>query len=113
MAQWQGYASGNTHATRVEDSESALRLAVDSFRLARTPKDRTDQAKRVRRLAKRVLWARLRPLKARSAAAKPLQLRNLSAQGRGTRSLEHREAKMREEGIKGILIEFNAQEALI
>ena len=110
MAQWLGHFSGHTHATKVEDAEEALRHAVTVFRAAGTG-DHPRKAKSVRGLAERLLSARLKLLKARIAALEPV------AEGReqnaaGIEALRVREAQTRADGVKGILAEFGALDAL-
>ena len=71
MAQWLGQFSGHTHATKLEDAETALRHAVAVFRAA-GPDDHGRKSKAVRNLAERLLAARLKLLKARLAALEPV-----------------------------------------
>lgn len=105
MAQWLGQYSSNTHSTRVEDLETALRRAVTAFHTAESHGVRKTMAKAIRNLAKRLLSARLRLLKARIA---DLEVRN-----RNLQSLGQREEQTRNDGVNGILAEFNASDASI
>jgi hypothetical protein len=73
MAQWMGQFSGHTHATRVEDAEASLRHAVEVFRSTGSDPDREQKAKTVNRLAKRLMMARSKLMKARIAAAREVQ----------------------------------------
>jgi hypothetical protein len=111
MAQWLGQYSGNNHATRVEDAEAALRHAVTVFREAGSSKMRKTKAKAVQNLANRLLSVRLRLLKARMAAMEPVSA-DAEKPSSGIESLRQREAKMREGGLLGILVEFAAQDAV-
>lgn len=105
MAQWLGQYSGNTHSTRVEDLEAALRQGVAAFHTAKLHGVRQTKAKAVRHLAKRLLSARLRLFKARIA--------DLEVGNRNLQSLRQREEQTRNEGVNGILAEFNASDASI
>jgi hypothetical protein len=112
MAQWLGQFSGDTHATRVEDAEAALHHTVVVFRAASSDEDRKRKAKSVRNLASRLLSARLKLLKARVAALKPVA-ENAKGQSCGIESLQQREAKMRAEGLNGIFIEFGVPNSMV
>ncbi|MBI3759170.1 MAG: hypothetical protein HY269_05380 [Deltaproteobacteria bacterium] len=102
MAQWHLQFTGHTHATHVEDLELSLRQAIDAFREAASSEVREKKAKAVQNLAKRLLAARLRLLKARIAAA---------PRSTGIDSLCQREIETRSKAINGILIEFGALDA--
>jgi hypothetical protein len=109
VAQWLGQFSGHTHATKVEETEEALRHAVTAFHAA-GPGDRR-KPKAVRNLAERLLSARLKVLKARLSALEPAaESRGQNADG--IESLRAREARTRAEGVSGILAEFGAPDAL-
>jgi hypothetical protein len=110
MAQWLGQFSGHTHATRVEDAEAALHHAVGVHREAASSLDRDKQSKAVKRLANRLLTARLKLMKARIAAAKVIQTGvTLEKRTNEIAPLELRYAKMREAGLDAILREFETQ----
>jgi hypothetical protein len=73
--------------------------------------ERGRKAKSLRRLAERLLAARLKLLKARIAALEPV------ADGHelnvaGIESLKEREARTTAEGVSGILAEFGAADVL-
>jgi hypothetical protein len=68
VAQWLGQFTGRTHRTAVSDAEQLLEHAVTVFSEASSA-DRAQKAKTIRALAKRVLSARTRFLKASIAAA--------------------------------------------
>lgn len=111
MAQWLGQFSGHTHATRVEETEVALRHTVAVFCAAVSRKAQVTKAKAVRMLANRLLSARLRLLKAQIAKREPGSV-EAEKQSGGSESLRQREAKLRAEGLLGILVEFGAQDAV-
>jgi len=90
MAQWLGQFTELTHATKVQDLEASLRVAVESLRLVDSGDSRRKKAKAIYRLATRVMSARLKCLKARSA--------------------KRREETTREGSIDAILAEFGAQD---
>src|SRR5437763_46963 len=102
MAQWLGQFSGNTHATKVQDLEGALRHAVDVFRGTRSIKARRAKAYAVQNQAKKLFAARLRLLKARIAANAPIAVEEAKSRTSGVESLRKREAKTRAEGWMGI-----------
>ena len=105
MAQWAGGYSGNTHATRVADAESALKQAITAFRLHEGAAASAQGHDKVARMAERLLSARVRMLKARL-----LTLRDASAQDGSSPAqltdLEVRLKKLQEQGVAGILTEF-------
>jgi hypothetical protein len=111
VAQWLGQFSGHTHATRAEDAETTLRHAVAVFRAASSADDRNRKARSVRSLAERLLSARLKLLKARLAALQPVA-EGADKQSGNLKSLREREAQTRTDGIRGILVEFGALDAL-
>ena len=106
MAQWAGGYSGNTHASRVQDTETILREAITALRGASAPSVRT-KAKTVQQLARKLLLARVRLMKARLAAlpgGTPASRRRLA--------LQERLASTQARGVTGILGEFKASDAL-
>jgi len=113
VAQWSGGFAGNTHATRVNDAEAALRHAVSALKAGSASPDMVKAAKTVRQLAKRLLSARVRMLKARLSALQ-------DASAGGTRDPESQElaplrqrlAEAQAQGLAEILVEFSAKEAL-
>jgi hypothetical protein len=113
VAQWKGQFSGKTHETRVLDVEASLRCAVAAFRAASSPGEREKKAKDVRNLAKRVLSARLRLLKARISRAQEPRMTGAAPAPWSDRidALRAREIKVREDDVSGILVEFGAQDA--
>ena len=112
MAQWIGYLSWHDHVTRVRDAEDSLRQAIEASRAPGDEDERRRRAKAVKRLAERVIWARLRMLKVRIATAKEAQM------GGATRerieelaSLQHRAEAIRVGGLRAILAEFGERDA--
>jgi hypothetical protein len=105
VAQWAGGYSGNTHATRVADAESALKQAILALRASEDGGVNQQKREKVARMADRLLSARVRMLKARLAA-----LRDASAQDQTPPAqltdLETRLAMLQEQGAAGILTEF-------
>ena len=110
MAQWLGQFSGFTHATRVEDAEETLRMAVDSFGAA-PPEDRARRIKPLRKLAERVLRARLQFLKAGLAAAERIPTAEaLEKRARQIERLRLAQETARAGGVDAILSEFRLSE---
>jgi hypothetical protein len=103
MAQWERAYCGLTHDTKVKDVEASLRLAVTSFATAEES-EKERKAEAVRNLAKRLLNARLKALRARISA--------LSEPGRHAANkvsdLRLRVEELEEQGITGVLNEFHS-----
>jgi hypothetical protein len=112
VAQWSRGFSGNTHVTRVEEAEAALRNAVTVLKAAGASA-RPKTAKTVRKLAEKVLSARVRMLKARLVALKEVgATKTMPASAEDLPSLRQRLANTRDQGIGAILIEFSAERAV-
>ena len=113
MAQRIGYGSGHDHVTRVRDAEESLRQALEALRASGPGDERTKRAKAVRRLAERVLWARLR-MKVRIAAAREAQMGGATVErSQEIASLQDRAEVIRGGGLSAILAEFGAQDAVV
>ena len=111
MAQWLGQFSGRTHGTRVQDAEDALRHAVQAFHEVAAPQERERKVKNVRHLAKRLLQARLRLLKARLVRAREPRLTDLASRWTdGADAVQAREMTTRAAGVNAILVEFGVEE---
>jgi hypothetical protein len=126
MAQWLGQFMGRTHATRVADTEDALKRAAEGLREEMPEEERARKFQVIRGLAERVIAARLRMIKARIIA-----LRADDRSDSGKRSLDRkaergrprrgpaesistlcaREEQLREAGVDGVLREFGAGDA--
>ena len=104
MAQWSGQFSGLTHESKLADAEDALRVAIAVFRIVPTD---AAKAKAVRRLATRVLNLRLKLLKVRRIAKGPVDSASIRAE-----QLQARERTVSAAGVRGILAEFSATDAL-
>ena len=118
MAQWLGQFSGLTHATRVQDAEACLRHAIEVFPSAVSIADRKTKAKAVRRLAERVLAARIKLIKSRIADAFDAGERHYRAESAARRAtevalLKKKEDLIREGGVDAILNEFHAADSPI
>lgn len=72
MAQWNGQYTGNSHLTKVEDLEATLRHAVTIFREASSSAESDTKGKAVRKLAEKLLSARLKFLRAKLYDAEPV-----------------------------------------
>jgi hypothetical protein len=101
MAQWYGQFTGNTHATRESDATEAMTHAARVF-LAASEEARAKKKKVVRRLAQKLLAARLRRVRAelhkrsRPFAPDAAQHAKLLAQ----------EARLFTGGVEAVLTEF-------
>lgn len=114
MAQWIGYGSGHDHVTRVRDAEESLLQALEALRAAGPEDERPKRAKAVRRLAERVLWARLRMLKVRIAAAREAEMGGATVErSQEIASLQDRAEVIRGGDLSAILAEFGAQDAAV
>jgi hypothetical protein len=108
LAQWLGQFSGHTHESKVEDLEETLRLAVKAFHIA-DPTDRVSKAKSIRGLAERLLSARLKLLKVRISELDHL----LQNKEQNIHRLRCRHTELNSNGVKGILAEYSALDALV
>ncbi|HTN76114.1 MAG TPA: hypothetical protein VL096_12735 [Pirellulaceae bacterium] len=98
MAQWLGQFSGDTHATKVAGLESALRVAIDAM-VGATPADvRDKKTLAVRKLAERLLAARLRLYRSR--------IPDLNTRGISVTRLTAKVAEAEAGGVALILKEF-------
>ena len=114
MAQRIGYGSGHDHVTRVRDAEESLRQALEALRASGPGDERTKRAKAVRSLGERVLWARLRMLRVRIAAAREAQMGGATVErSQEIASLQDRAEVIRGGGLSAILAEFGAQDAVV
>ena len=113
MAQWMGQYTGNSHATKIEDLEATLHHAIIVFRDASESTKNQSKEKAVRKLAEKLLTARLKYLRARLYEAEPV-IENKDEMRRRKRveTLRQQEAKVRVDGVNGILIEFGAQDLI-
>jgi hypothetical protein len=110
VAQWLGQYTGNTHATRVAELDSQLRHAISVLRAIEDDSDRMKRAKSVRKLAKRLLAARARCIKAKLASA---EIHDAIGKGLGdVASLRQHLASIEEGGLDAILAEFGVAEEL-
>jgi hypothetical protein len=103
MAQWIGQFTGLTHDSKVADIEASLHVAVASFVKAE-PSDKNRKAGAVRNLAKRLLTARLKQLRARISKLSEPGHRNSPE---AVSELRLRLQQLEEQGPNGILKEFH------
>ena len=102
MAQWQGQFSGRNHATKVADIERSLLTSIDSLTQG-DAQNRKELLQNIHAIAKKLLTARLKMLRAR--------MTQLSEPGRQqdqrqTASLKATIDQMTAEGLDSILREF-------
>ena len=113
MAQWAGQYSGHTPRTRVQNVEDSLRRAVRAFKAAPSERERRTKARSVRNLAKRLLSARRQMRRARLVNARGDATKEaFERRAREIRSLREQEAGWTEQGVAGILCEFDARDAI-
>lgn len=111
MAQWLGQFTGRTHKTAVADAEQLLEHAVAVFNDA-SSNDRAKKAKTVRSLAKRLLLARARFLRAGIAAiADPATAEVLDEHARQIARLQDTLAAVTRGGVEAIIQEFSGLRA--
>lgn len=109
MAQWKHQFSDKTHWSKVSDREKLLRHAVEVYRAMQAEDERAVQAKKVLRLAQRLLNARIRAKKARINQLGPRPWsRESSIAVAEQATLE----KLKSEGVQGILEEYRASDIL-
>jgi hypothetical protein len=114
MAQWVGFGFGDTHEKRVKDAAEALRQAVEAFRQAVPENRRRKNAKAVRRLAERLMCARMGMLKARIAVAREAQMGGVLAErSEEMASCQNQMEVIRGGGLPAILAEFRAPDAAV
>lgn len=111
MAQWAWQFSGLSHATKVDDTELLLRHAVDAYRSA-DDDDKTKKAKSVRKLAFKLLNARLKLVKAKRSNIEPVRSEDWAIRKIQIEHLIEIETRLTSEGVNGILAEFGAQELI-
>jgi hypothetical protein len=109
MAQWAGQYSGLSHATKVDDYEYMLEHAIEIFKSC-TDAEKSKKAKSVRKLAAKVLNARLKLVKAKRYEVEPVEAKDWKERRVQIDHLEEVEAKLSSEGTAGILREFGATE---
>ncbi len=103
MAQWLGQYTGNTHKTKVQDIEKSLRKAVDAFKVAAVY-DKERKTKALLHLAKRLLRARHKMMRARIALL--TEGRPPSETSQKVAHLIAQEQELIKFGVSGILKEF-------
>lgn len=113
MAQWNGQFTGNTHATKVQDLEHALRHSVNNFRETNLTTENKNKAKTVYKLAEKLFNARLKFLKVKLYDAEPVTEENVRKQSVQIENLQRQIENINREGISGILIEFGAKDLII
>ena len=109
MAQWNGQFTGNTHSTKVEDYEYTLRHAIDVLNSS-DDEHKSAKVKSVKKLAAKVLNARLKMVRAKRYEAEPVESNESLARQVHLDHLTELETKLTEDGVAGILIEFGATE---
>jgi len=112
MAQWNGQYTGNSHATKIKDLEETLTHAVFVFREAGSAEEIQAKGKSVRKLAEKLLNARLKFLKAKIYDAEPVSERDEAKRAVQIENLRQHEAKARHDGINGILNEFKVADLI-
>ena len=112
MAQWNGQYSGNSHSTKVDDFEYMLRHAVAVSNQATSEELRHDKAKAVRKLAAKVLNARLKLIKAKRYEAEPFKSEEWSSKRTQIEHLTEKKTLYQSECVNGILREFSAKELI-
>jgi hypothetical protein len=107
MAQWARAYCGETHETKVADAEHSLRLAVAAYHDRETLLNESKQKQRqIHQLAERVLTSRLKALKARVSALESTAMNKRKETDSSHLRLQIQ--AMSDEGVSGILKEFNA-----
>jgi hypothetical protein len=106
MAQWAGGYSGNTHATRVDDAEAALKQAITTIRDRSADEPMAQDFAKVTRMAERLLSARVRMLKARLTALQDASAQEGASAGAQLSDLRDRLTTVQAQGVAGILAGF-------
>lgn len=105
MAQWRGQFTDLTHVSKVADREEQLRCAVATFHLSNQPDGKSKRAKSVMSLAKRLLAARVKLLKAMSNRMGPM-----SVESRKKDPFLEQLQVVNDGGVHMILAEFDADD---
>ena len=109
MAQWIGQYTGNTHGTKAADLEHLLRHAVEVFK-ASSVELKPTKAKLVKKLAAKVLNARLKVVKAKLSETMPVEAKDWESRRVQVEHLQTMETNLLSADVAGILIEFDAAE---
>ena len=110
MAQWARQFSGQTHETRVEDCEEALRTAASAFRGAEAA-DQEAKAKNVRAVAKRLVSTRRHLTKARLLTLEGGAADEAAGHRQEISSLRKRLELLDANGVDDVLAEFGVEDA--
>ncbi len=109
IAQWNGQFTGNTHRIKAADDELVLEHAVGGFNTC-SEEMKPHKAKAIRKLAAKVMNARLKMIRAKLEEAMPVESHKWEAARTQVEHLKAAEAKLVSEGADGILREFGASE---
>ena len=109
MAQWNGQFTGNTHGTKVSDLEQTLTHAVEVYKIA-SEDVKLSKARSVKKLAEKVLNARLKFVKAKQSDTIPVEGKDWEKKHVQVEHLKLQESALVADGVVGILKEFDAPE---
>jgi hypothetical protein len=109
MAQWAWQYSGLSHATKVDDNEQLLHHAVEVFKAAKD-EEKSKKAKSVKKLAAKVLNARLKMIKAKRSDVEPVKSEDWAESRIQVEHLGELESRLTSGGVGGILAEFGVGE---
>ena len=100
MAQWAGYGSGRSHATKVKSLEEALAVAVAALNSS-IEVEASSKSKAVHSIAKRLLSARLHLVRSQISKARETQ------NSADLETLLKQEEKIRMGGIEAIISTYD------
>jgi hypothetical protein len=112
MAQWIGQYTGNSHATKVQDFEETLRHSITVYRETASYEERFSKRKAIKKLAEKLLNARLKFLKAKLYDAEPVKETDSKKRSSHTDNLHQHLEKVRSEDINGIFKEFDIEDLI-
>lgn len=112
MAQWLGQFMGLTHDSKVKELEAALVLAIVAFKSAGEGPEKALKAKALRGLAKRVLAAQRRAVKAKIVAAQRVPTEEaLELRAQEIARLREHQEQLAACSVADILVELGVKEA--
>jgi hypothetical protein len=110
VAQWNGQYTGNTHGTKVIDTERSLKLAIEAYK-ASPEALKLNKRKAVGKLAEKLLNARLKFVTAKLSEVASVEAENWEARRTRIEHLQEQESKLILAGVPGILQEFEVEDS--
>jgi hypothetical protein len=109
MAQWAWQFSGLSHATKVDDYEAMLAHAIEIYKAAPDEEQKLKKARSTKKLASKVLNARLKMIRAKRYDTEPVKSEDWTKARKQVENLTEMETVLTSEGVDGILRELGFQ----